>query len=198
MPMAKDGSVAPKERINIKYVPAVDDSLEEVELPLKMVVVGDFKGHEEDIALEDRPAIRVDKYNFHEVMKETELSVEVNVPDRISGEEDASLAVNLKLNTLQDFNPDSIARNVPELNKLLELREALVALKGPLGNIPAFRRQLQELISDEASRSDLANELESVLGNVDQSSSEEKTAAAKPKAKTKTQTKPKTSKTKKS
>ena len=138
--MAKDGSVAPKERINIKYVPAVDDSLEEVELPLKMVVVGDFKGHEEDTALEDRPAIRVDKYNFHEVMKDTKLSVEVNVPDRISDEEDASLAINLKLNTLEDFNPDSIARNVPELNKLLELREALVALKGPLGNIPAFRR----------------------------------------------------------
>jgi len=175
IPMAKDGSVAPKERINIKYVPAEDQSLREVELPLKMVVVGDFKGHEEDTALEDRKAISVDKHNFHDVMKETNLSVEVNVPDRISGEEDAALTVNLELNTLEDFNPDSIARNVPELNKLLELREALVALKGPLGNIPAFRRQLQDLISDEAARSKLASELETVLGgtNDDEVASED-------------------------
>jgi len=185
--MAKDGSVAPKERINIKYVPAVDDSLEEVELPLKMVVVGDFKGHEEDTALEDRPAISVDKYNFHDVMKETDLSVEVNVPDRISGEEDASLPVKLKLDGLDAFNPDSIARNVPELSKLLDLREALVALKGPLGNIPAFRRQLQELISDEASRSELASELESVLG--DPSAEKKPSPSATKKAKAKTQSK---------
>jgi type VI secretion system protein ImpB len=194
--MAKDGSVAPKERINIKYVPAVDDSLEEVELPLKIVVVGDFKGHEEDEAIEDRPAISVDKYNFHDVMKENKLSVEVNVPDRISDEEDATLSVNLKLDGLDNFNPDSIARNVPELNKLLELREALVALKGPLGNIPAFRRQLQELISDEASRSELASELENVLGdpNVTKESSTS-TTKTKPKTQSKAKTESKAKKT---
>lgn len=185
--MAKEGSVAPKERINIKYVPAADSSLEEVELPLKMVVVGDFKGHEEDTALEDRPAIGVDKYNFQDVMKESELAVEVNVPDRISEEEDATLAINLKLENLKDFSPDSIARNVPEINKLLELREALVALKGPLGNIPAFRRQLQELISDEAARSDLANELDFVLGKSSDTAPEKEAAKTKPK----TQSKPK-------
>ena len=180
--MAKDGSVAPKERINIKYVPAIDGSTEEVELPLKMVVVGDFKGHEEDTPLEDRPAINVDKHNFDDVMKETKLSVNISVPDRISNEEDAALTVNLKLDTLKNFSPDSIARNVPELNKLLELREALVALKGPLGNIPAFRKQLQDLITDEASRSELTKELEEVLGYTEVIK-DEKTAEKKPKSK---------------
>lgn len=179
--MAKDLTVAPKERINIKYVPATDDSLEEVELPLKMVVVGDFKGHEEDEAIEDRAAVNVDKHNFDSVMKETNLSVDVNVPDRISGEEDAALAVNLKLNTLADFTPDNIARNVPELNKLLELREALVALKGPLGNIPAFRRQLQELLVDEASRSELTSELDNILSPPEDSMAKETKSGAKPK-----------------
>ena len=43
--MAKEGSVAPKERINIKYVPATGDQQAEIELPLKLVVLGDFKGH---------------------------------------------------------------------------------------------------------------------------------------------------------
>jgi type VI secretion system protein ImpB len=182
--MAKDGSVAPKERINIKYVPAIDGSTEEVELPLKMVVVGDFKGHEEDTPLEDRPAINVDKHNFDDVMKETKLSVDINVSDRISGEEDAALTVNLKLDTLRDFSPDSIARNVPELNKLLELREALVALKGPLGNIPAFRKQLQDLITDEAARGELTKELENVLGKTEVADTK-KLADKKPKSESK-------------
>ena len=58
-----------------------------------------------------------------------------------------------------DFTPDRVARQVPELNKLLELREALVALKGPLGNIPAFRSRLQSLLSDESLRDQLLSEL---------------------------------------
>ena len=40
--MSRDGSVAPKERINIRYVPATGDAQEDVELPLRMLVVGDF------------------------------------------------------------------------------------------------------------------------------------------------------------
>ncbi len=49
--MAKQGTVAPKERINIKYVPATGDQQTETELPLKLLVVGDFKGGEEETPL---------------------------------------------------------------------------------------------------------------------------------------------------
>src|SRR5690554_6047091 len=72
---AKDGSVAPKERINIKYVPATGDQQAETELPLKMFVVGDFKGHAEETPIEDRKAISVDKNNFRSVMKEAGLTL---------------------------------------------------------------------------------------------------------------------------
>ncbi|PJX88609.1 type VI secretion system contractile sheath small subunit, partial [Escherichia coli] len=50
--MSKEGSVAPKERINIKYIPATGDAQAEVELPLKTLVVGDFKGHAEQTPLD--------------------------------------------------------------------------------------------------------------------------------------------------
>ena len=46
------------------------------------------------------------------------------------------------------------------LGKLLELREALVALKGPLGNIPAFRNRLQDLLSSDEAREQLLKELD--------------------------------------
>ena len=53
---SKVGSVAPKERINIRYIPATGDEQEEIELPLKVMVLGDFKGHADETPLEDRPA----------------------------------------------------------------------------------------------------------------------------------------------
>lgn len=161
--MAKDGSVAPKERINIKYVPATGDQQQEVELPLKLIVTGDFKGHAEETPLEDRTAINVNQNNFNSVMTETGLSVNMTVADHLSDEKDATMNVDLKFKTLADFTPDNIVKNVPELNKIMELREALVALKGPLGNVPAFRKKLQDLLSDDASRTELASELEALL-----------------------------------
>ncbi|KXF83010.1 type VI secretion system contractile sheath small subunit [Enterovibrio coralii] len=160
--MAKEGSVAPKERINIKYVPATGDAQAEIELPLKMVVLGDFKGHPEDTSIEEREAVSVDKNNFTSVMRESNLSVTTSVPNVMTEEEGDDLPVELSFQSLADFSPDSVANQVPELKKLVELREALVALKGPLGNIPAFRSRLQELLASEESREKLLAELELV------------------------------------
>ena len=69
------------------------------------------------------------------------------------------MSVNLKISSLADLSPDNIASQVPEMRKMLELREALVALRGPMGNIPAFRAQLQALLDDEKSREQLIAEL---------------------------------------
>ncbi|OHY71607.1 type VI secretion system contractile sheath small subunit [Marinobacter sp. AC-23] len=156
---SKDGSVAPKERINIKYVPATGDQQAETELPLKMFVVGDFKGHAEETPIEDRKAISIDKNNFRSVMKESGLTLSTTVSNQLE-EQAEELPVNLEFHTLDDFSPDSIARQVPEMKKLIELREALVALKGPLGNVPSFRSKLQELLDNDEARETLLSELE--------------------------------------
>jgi len=161
---SKNGSVAPKERINIKYVPATGGQQEEVELPLKQLVIGDFKGHEEELPLEDRRPARINKDTFNNVMAEFGLHLQMEVPAVLEdGADDNTLGVDLQFKSINDFSPEAVARQVPELNKLLELREALVALKGPMGNIPAFRKQLQALLGDQASRSALATELEQLL-----------------------------------
>ncbi|MEQ5835498.1 type VI secretion system contractile sheath small subunit [Marinobacter sp. R17] len=161
--MAKEGSVAPKERINIKYIPATGDQQAEMELPLKMFVVGDFKGHPEETSLEERQSISVDKNNFQSVMKEAGLKLSTTVSNRLEDDAD-DLPVNLEIGSLSDFSPDSIARQVPELRKLIELREALMALKGPLGNVPAFRTKLQELLDNDEAREKLLAELELATG----------------------------------
>ncbi|WDY59990.1 type VI secretion system contractile sheath small subunit [Pseudomonas sp. PSKL.D1] len=156
------GAVAPKERINIKYVPATGDEQAEVELPHKMLVLGDFGQHDHR-SLEDRPVMRVDKHTFNNVLHDADVRLTMSVPCTLAATADAELGVALQFRSIEDFGPDSIARQVPELNKLLALREALVALKGPMGNVPNFRKQLQLLLNDEQARNQLAHELDLVL-----------------------------------
>jgi type VI secretion system protein ImpB len=158
--MGKDeGSAAPRERVNITYKPATGDAKAEVELPLKMVMVGDYTQRADDRTLEERKPINVNKDNFKDVMKGQKLNLSFNVADKLSGKEDAEMPVNLKFDSLDDFSPERIAQQVPELNKLLELRRALQALKGPLGNLPAFQKKLKGIMDSEAEVEKLLKEI---------------------------------------
>ena len=157
--MSRDGSVAPKERINIRYVPATGDVQEDVELPLSMMIVGDFTARADETPIEDRTPINIDKDNFNDVLEGYSPNVKVNVSNELSGEEGAQLGIDLTFNSMKDFSPEAIAKSVPELNGLLELREALVALKGPLGNVPAFRKKIAAVLQDEDARQKLLEEL---------------------------------------
>jgi len=155
----KEGSVAPKERVNITYKPATGNAKEEVELPLKLLMLGDYSMRPDPTPLEDRKPINVDKDNFSKVMAEQKLSLNLAVKDRLSENQDHELNVNLKFRRLSDMEPEAIANQVPELKKLLELRAALTALKGPLGNEKAFRNKIQTILNDPAQRNRLINEL---------------------------------------
>jgi type VI secretion system protein ImpB len=157
--MAREGSVAPQERVNITYKPATGDAQAEVELPLKNLFIGDYTGRADPRPLEERKPINIDKDNFQQVLAEQNLSCTMSVPDMLSGEKDASLNVNLRFRRLADFGPEAVAEQVPELKKLLELRGALTALKGPLGNVPAFKRKIQALLNDQGAREKLVKEL---------------------------------------
>jgi type VI secretion system protein ImpB len=157
--MADDQSVAPKERVNITYKPATGDRQSEVELPLKMLFIGDYTGRQDERPVEDRKPINIDKDNFQQVLAEQNLSVTVSVPNTLTEEKGAEMAVNLKFKKLGDFAPDAVANQVPEIRTLLDLRDALTALKGPLGNVPAFRKKIQAVLGDSAARERLLGEL---------------------------------------
>jgi len=158
--MAKEGSVAPKERINVTFKPATGGAQEEIELPLKLLAVGDYTQRVDERKLEDRKPISIDKMTFDEVLAKQELGLTLSVPNRLQEESDIEeLAVKLRINSMKDFNPANLVEQVPELKKLMELRDALVALKGPLGNAPAFRKAIESVLADDESRGRVLGEL---------------------------------------
>ena len=153
-----EGSVAPKERVNIVYKSSVGDQTEEVELPLKLLMVGDYTGKPGDETVEDRAPVNVDKDNFNDVMAGMKLSLDVNVTDTLS-EENETMPVHLEFKSMNDLSPDSVAKQVPELDSMLEMRKALLALKGPLGNVPTFRKAIQNILNDDETRAQIMKEL---------------------------------------
>lgn len=154
-----DGSVAPKERINISYKSDTGGASESVELPLKLLVLDDFTGKENDDVIEDRDPINVNKENFNDVVKSQNLSMSFSVPNRLEENSEDDINVDLKISSIKDFDPASVAEQIPELSSLLELRRALQALRGPLGNVPAFRKTIQAILENDETRKQVMEEL---------------------------------------
>jgi type VI secretion system protein ImpB len=158
--MAKESSIAPKERINVTFKPATDGAQEEIELPMKVMVVGDFLQRQDPRNLIDRKPVSINKNNFEEVLSKQELSLQIAIPNRLrDNASDTDIPVTLKFKGLRDFEPAGIANQVPEMRKLLQLRDALVSLKGPMGNIPAFRKAIEEVLADDRQREMIMKEL---------------------------------------
>jgi type VI secretion system protein ImpB len=158
--MAKEQqTVAPKERVNITYRPATGDQKSEVELPLHLLFLGDFTGKSDERPLEEREPINIDKDNFDQVLAKHEVSLTIQVPNVLAEKQEGELKVDLRFEKLSDFGPDAVAQQIPEAKRLLELRSALVALKGPMGNVPAFRKKLEAIVKDPTKRGTLLAEL---------------------------------------
>lgn len=158
--MASEGSVAPKERVNIVYKSAIGDAKEQTELPFRQLVLGDFTQREDSTPLDERAPIDIDKDTFDDVLKAQNLALQFQVPDRLSdADTEEQIAVDLKIDSMKDFRPDSLVEQIPELKQLIALRDALKALTGPLGNVPDFRKKLEALVRDDATRARLLEEL---------------------------------------
>ena len=152
-----DGSYAPKERINITYKAKTNGQNEDVELPLKLMVMANLKGKNET-PLEEREIVQINKINFDQVMRKLNITTSFSVKNTLgTGAEE--LDVKLNIASMKDFSPDSLAKQIPELNKLLQLREALMALKGPMGNIPDFRKAVLEALKNEKTKEKLLLEI---------------------------------------
>ncbi len=157
----KESSIAPKERINVTFKPATGGAVEEIELPMKVMVLGDFLQRHDPRSLPDRKPISINKNNFAEVMANQKLGLDLSVPNVLQdGESENDVPVHLNIETMRDFEPGNILEQVPQTNKLLRIREALVSLRGPMGNMPAFRKALEEVMKDPRQREAVQKELE--------------------------------------
>jgi type VI secretion system protein ImpB len=151
----------PPSRVNIRYVKDTGGAREEIELPLKLLVTGDFTLRPDDTPLEDRKKISIDKNNFGAVMKEQKLGLDLVVPDTIKGG-DEELALKLKFDSLEDFSPTGVAKQIPQLNTMLQVRNLLKDLKARVISNREFRKALEGILKDKDQMNQLMSELDKI------------------------------------
>lgn len=133
-------------RVQITYDVDIGNAQTVKELPLVIGVMGDFTRSCDN--LRDRKFLSIDKDNFGRVMSSMKPDAEFLVKN-VLPEHEGELAVSLTFNSMDDFSPDNIARQVEPLRKLIELREQLCDLRNRTASNERLKEQLSELFQQQ-------------------------------------------------
>ena len=158
--MASDSfqNEVPKARVNIKLDLHTGGAQKKVELPLKLMVMADYSNGREQRPLSERSKVDINKNNFNSVLAEFRPSVKLVVPNTLVDDgSDASL--DLTFRNMKDFQPEQVARQMPDLRAMLAMRNLLRDLKSNLLDNATFRRELERILKNDALSDKLRAEL---------------------------------------
>ena len=147
----------PTARVNIKLDLHTGGVQKKVEL-----TVGDFSNGREQRALSEREKIDINKNNFNDVLAKFSPVVNLSVKNTLA-DDDRKDDINLTFKNIRDFEPEQVARNIPQLRVLLAMRNLLRDLKSNLLDNAAFRRELETILKDPALSQELRNELATMM-----------------------------------
>ncbi|AKJ04098.1 type VI secretion system protein ImpB [Archangium gephyra] len=142
----------PKSRITLVYRTKINGQPEDVKLPFRVVVLGDFsQGSSKDrqLDLDERAMRSVTGSNINELMKDMGMSVSFEVDDKVSADGEGKMQVELPIDRMKSFHPDEIVHHVPKLKALMLLRKLLMEMQSDIDNRKELRRTLYELFSNK-------------------------------------------------
>ena len=149
-----------KPRVQISY--DLEDGGQSVkkELPFVVGVMGDYSGHSEEakVPIKDRKFINIDGENFNQVMTKMRPELNLKVENKLT-DDGKDMAVDLKFNSLDDFEPDNIAQQVPALKKLLAIRSQLRDLLSKADRSEELEALLEQVMQDDDQLQQLSKQL---------------------------------------
>lgn len=148
----------PKSRVSITLDLHTGGAQKKVELPLKLLVAGDFSAGKEQAPLAERKKINIDKNNFDAVLSDFSPELKVAAGNTLA-EDGSDLSVALSFRSMKDFEPEQVARQIPELQALLAMRNLLRDLKSNLLDNGTFRREFEKILRDHGLSRQLRGEL---------------------------------------
>jgi type VI secretion system protein ImpB len=101
-----------------------------------------------------------------------DLNLKYNVENKITGEGD--IPVDLDIKNMDSFKPENVAKNIPQLSRLLAARNLLKDLKSNLLDNREFRKRLEEIIKDPEAAKNLEEELKKIVPEEEGKKEEEK------------------------
>jgi type VI secretion system protein ImpB len=163
--MAREGTQKKLERVrpprvNISYDVETGGAVETKELPFLMGVLADLSGNPAEALpkLKERKFVEVTPDNFDTVLKSMKPRVNFAVENKLQ-EGGGKIGVDITFESLDDFSPEAVARNVGPLKELLDLRTKLADLRGSLQGNDKLEEILQSTLNDADAMSKLKSEL---------------------------------------
>lgn len=148
----------PKARVNIRLDLHTGGAQKKMELPLKLLVTGDFSNGQEQRALSEREKVNVNKNNFDSVLAEFSPALNISVENTLAGD-GSEENVRLTFRDMKDFTPEQVARQIPQLKAMLAMRNLLRDLKANLLDNVTFRKELETILKNPALSDELRSEL---------------------------------------
>jgi len=136
----------PKARINITLDIETNGAKEKRELPLKILILGDFSNNQSRVPIGLREKLMVNRQNINAVLSAVRptLHIPMMVGHGVKKKIDTAPLTFLNF---EDFQPESIVNNIPELKHLLLMRYLLKELKSTLLEDQSVREALTALLS---------------------------------------------------
>ena len=136
-------------RVQITYDVETGDAIEVKELPFVLGMLADLSGKPEEPLprLRDRKFVEIDRDNFDAVMRGMKPRLSYRVDNKLT-DDGTQLGVDLKFGSIEDFEPEQVARQVEPLRKLLETRQQLQALLAKMDGNDKLTEKLQEIIGN--------------------------------------------------
>ncbi|MDR2555290.1 MAG: type VI secretion system contractile sheath small subunit [Fibromonadaceae bacterium] len=148
----------PPARINIQLSVDNGGAQKKMELPLKLLVLGDFKMDGDESRIIEREKININKDNFDGVMQSLNVELKSSVENRLK-KDDSELPIELKFNSIKSFEPMEIVKQVPDLNRLMAVRNLIKDLGSNLLDNREFRKKMETILKDKNSTQLVLEEL---------------------------------------
>ncbi|MDR2579371.1 MAG: type VI secretion system contractile sheath small subunit [Fibromonadaceae bacterium] len=151
----------PPARINIQLSVDNGGAQKKMELPLKLLVLGDFKMDGDESRLIEREKININKDNFDGVMQSLNVELKTSVENRLK-KDNTNLPIKLKFDSMKSFEPMEIVKQVPDLNRLMAVRNLIKDLGSNLLDNREFRKKMEIILKDKNSMNSVLTELKAL------------------------------------
>lgn len=149
-----------KPRVHISYEVETEGAEVVRELPFVVGIMGDFSGDPTTPLkpLAERKFVQIDRDNFDSVMASMTPGLKIKV-DNTLAEDGSQMSVDLKFNSMDDFDPARIAAQVPALAALMETRNKLRDLASKADRSEELEGLLEQVLKSEADMKSLSAQL---------------------------------------
>lgn len=152
-----------KSRLTLRYKTEVDGEPAVVDLPFRLMILGNFSGgssKDRKVDLDERKLRSLSGNNMGDLMKDMDIKLDMVVPNKIDPEEE-SLRVKLPIDSINSFSPKDVAHNIPQINSLLMLKKLLEELQSNIANKKELAQLMSKLISSPEAFNKIKEKLQS-------------------------------------